>query len=349
MSSNEEYLDSLLKSIEQKEASIKDAGIVNDLAELDMFPGAVTLPGEEEIEDALNEETSIGEQEAWELSEVDLINDADLGAFEELSADADLSADENLNTDVEFPIEDLSFLNTEDLSEEIYLEEHTGIPEELLLSNAEPEEEVRVKPEIVVQSQDATVLDILKSNPDMLIFPEDLEDIFSNIASNVETKQEETEVLADEADSLANDVSGEDEIAGIGLNADTGDSIFAENIQDLAEDDIMRLLQQSADVSGQTDNAGIDIDALFDDMANNGTLAQIQEMIDKAENNEPVSGEIDEMIQRNLTSGDVDDINTTAPVLAPKEIFGKIKVGFANIFKKESDNREKKEKKKLFL
>ncbi len=318
MNSNEEYLDSLLKSVEQKEASIKEAGIVNDLSELDMFSEPADFSDEEELQDVLAVETSIAEEE------------------------------------------DLAFLNTEDLSEEIYREEHTGIPEELLLPNMEQgaqeeyaeqeeyieQEEARIKPEIVVQSQDATVLDILKSNPDMLISPEDLEDIFSNIGSNQESKYEDIEIPNDESETEINAVDEADENVNIGFDVAVGDSIYSENIQNLPEDDIMRLLQQSADVSGQPDNAGLDIDSLFDDMSNNGSLAQIQEMIDKAENNEPVSGEIDDMIQRGINLDAEDNIETPAPVLAPKEILGKIKVGFANIFKKEPDKKEKKDKKK---
>jgi len=331
MSSNEEYLDSLLKSIEQKEASIQEAGIVNDLSELDMFPGPVDVSVEKELQDVFSAEILMDPEETAGASESNLF------------IDDELSADVNLTT------EDLSFFHTEDLSEEIYPEEHTGIPEELLFTNVEPEEEVRVKPEIVVQSQDATVLDILKSNPDMLIFPEDLEDIFSNIAFNDDSKHEDDEETNVETESVSDSFfePEADETNESYVNA--GDSIYAENIQDMAEDDIMRLLQQSADVSGQPDDAGIDIDALFDDMSNNGSLAQIQEMMDKAENNEPVSGEIDEMIQRGLALGESDNAGTHVPGLATKEILGKIKIGFKRIFKKDKNNinrKDKKEKKK---
>ena len=48
MNSNEEYLDSLLKSVAEKEASIQESGIVSDLSELDDFslPEEFSLPNE---------------------------------------------------------------------------------------------------------------------------------------------------------------------------------------------------------------------------------------------------------------------------------------------------------------
>lgn len=321
MNSNEEYLDSLLKSVEEKEASIQEAGIVEDLSELDNFslPEELSLPNE-----LINEEQDIFE-EAFGGEITGVLGEEGVEDFAEEIAESPVEY-------IEEPVEEAIVENVEE-------------------SIVEPIEE----PEIIVQSGD-TLLDILKNNPDRLLSPEQIENMFAHAEEeNSANEVSDNEISADEvmSEELQQDsFDFELELETVAeydapvVESDVpvaGDTLFADDVQNMAEDEIMRLLQQSSDVSQSSDNDGMNMDFLFDDMSDDVNVAEIETMIDKAENNEPVSNEVEEMIQLGLKVDAGEDI--PLPTAAPKVIINKIKDSFVNIFKKDKGEKEKKEKK----
>jgi len=319
MNSNEEYLDSLLKSVEEKEASIQEAGIVQDLSELDGF----SLP-----------------------EELNLQNDIK-------SEEQDIFAEYIENPVEEAIVETMVETMEEPMAE--FIEE--PMEESMVESVVEAVEEPIEEPEIIVQSGD-TLLDILKNNPDRLLSPEQIENMFAHAEEENSMGEMFKNDMAVEETSVEEALT--DELVAENFSADgfdfeseldsmsesdipvVGDTLFGDDVQNLAEDEIMRLLQKSSDVSQNSDD-GMNLDFLFDDMNGDANVAEIEAMIDKAENNEPVSSEVEEMIQLGLKVDAGEEIPLQAA--SPKVIISKIKDGFVNIFKKEKGEKDKKEKK----
>ena len=125
------------------------------------------------------------------------------------------------------------------------------------------------------------------------------------------------------------------------MTVEPGQNVYADEVQNLDEEEIMRLLQQSSEESDQTELPGdmfdasesdaFDLHALLDNMSENEDAAQIQDLFEKAENNEPVSSEVEDMILQN-DSDDVVEGAESAPETKKKKIWEKNP--FAKLFSK---------------
>ncbi len=343
MSSNEEYLDSLLKSIENRESDITESDvtesdvteseIIDELTEPDnyMIEEEVVVPMDDDIFSALSDETP-----------------ETFSEFEsEISGEPEVFMEQEIPSEPELQFEP-------ETSEELFKFE----PEEPtdMLFGSEPvefvEPEMTMDPDILVQSQETTVLDILQGNPNKLLSPEEIETIFANAEINFD--QDDLEFNFDTADMSVFEPETEADVNGSLENVEVeeskeetkpvtaGANLFSDDVQNMAEDEIMRLLQQSADVSGEPEN--VNTDFLFDDTNISGDIAEIENLLDKADNNEPVSREVEEMLQLGLKV-DNGEANSGAVAEAPQMLIGKIRTNFANIFRK-SENKEKKPKEK---
>ena len=131
------------------------------------------------------------------------------------------------------------------------------------------------------------------------------------------------------------------------MTVEQGQDVYADEVQNLDEEEILRLLQQSSEEPDQTELPGdmfdtsesdaFDLHALLDNMSENEDAVQIQDLFEKAENNEPVSSEVEDMILQN-DSDDVVEGAESAPETKKKKIGGK------NLFAKLFSKRKKSPK-----
>lgn len=375
--STEDYLDSLLRAIQQKEESVPEPEILEPvqepqileqenveeevISELEaevlipedsMFSEELTLP---EISDLFEtpEELEISElPEIFETSaeatqkEEYFIPADEPTVLDILSGDPNkplsaeeiqamfAQAEENENVVQPDAMQEDMFLEetlpiTEELpiEEELLIEETLSIEEELPIEEAlSIEEELPIEEDLSVE--EAFADDLPPIEEVLGIFSDELpvsEEAVSLSAFDEQILEELKE------DLNLDELFGEQTVDEADAPTMTGQEMFADEIQNLSEDDIMSLLQQSADIAesdfadsgfgevGETE----DLDALLTNMSDDADVAKLQDLFEKSENNEPVSTEVEEMIELNGSEEGPFEVNVETD--SKPGLFGKLK------------------------
>lgn len=121
--------------------------------------------------------------------------------------------------------------------------------------------------------------------------------------------------------------------------------LYSDDIYNMEEDDIAGLIQDASDNLHNPDEDSINLDFPFIDMNSDSDVSDIEAMLEKAEKNEPVSNEVEEMIELGLKA-DTEETFSSCVESDSKSFIGKIIDVFKNILKK--NKKDVKEKKSLF-